>query len=109
MFDIPLFSKLFEKAPAVKSEKEILYDVLNSHQQSEEEKEERARLIELCNTVMRAEKYEDVDISLEDLVKLATVYEDVKDLYCENGSGSSFLNYSKRMKEAPSVLRRRVL
>ncbi len=109
MFDIPLFSQLLERAPSVLSEKEVMDNLLSTYQESEGERKERERLILICHDIMRAENYEDVEVSLEDLVKLATVYEDVRSLYCESNSGTNFYNYKKRLGEARSLKVRRVL
>lgn len=109
MFDVSLFDSLFNQSSGIETEDERISAILESYDESEEEKMERKRLIALCHSVMVAEKYEDVDVSLDDLVKLASVYEDVKNLYCTEGSGDEFRRYETRMGSVRTVLKRRVL
>ena len=109
MFDIPLFSSLLSRVESISSDENKIEDLLDTYDESPKEREERKRLINICHDVMVAERYEDVDVSLEDLVKLATVYEDVKELYCTSGSGEAFRTYQSRLMAQRTLLKRRVL
>lgn len=109
MFDPKLFSSLFSKEKSLLVEEDKIEELLDSYQESEEERTERRRLIDICHEVMMAESHADVSASLEDLIKLADVYEDVKELYCTNGSGEKFRDYLSRLLRVKSLVKRRVL
>ena len=109
MFDPEVFSSLFNKEKSLVNDEDRIEQLLDCYQESPEEREERRRLIDICHQVMIAERYEDVDVPLEDLIKLANVYEDVKELYCSNGSGEKFRDYKSRLSHVKSLIKRRVL
>jgi len=107
MFDMEAFSQLLDKQKSMNfSDREE--EVLLTYR--EEERQEKRRLLSVCHKVMYAQSMDDlVDVPLEDIVKCIEVYEDFYGLYCESNGGEELRSYGRRLNEAKTCRRKRVL
>ena len=107
MFDMEAFSQLLDKQKSMNfSDREE--EVLLTYR--EEERQEKRRLLSVCHKVMYAQSMDDLaDVPLEDIVKCIEVYEDFYGLYCESNGGEELRSYGRRLNEAKTCRRKRVL